>query len=188
MREEAPCIGLLDQFAAIHHGDFIGVAGHHAEVVSDQHQRHVAVASLFTEKIEDLCLHGHVERGGGLVGEQCGGATSDSDGDHHTLTHTARHLVRVLLETPFGLGDTNVSEQLLGRRPCILLGHTEVDLEWLRDLFANLHHRIQRRHRILEDHRHLFAPHSTHGLAIEIADFTTFERDAATSHRASRGE
>ena len=45
-------------------------AGDDAEVVGDEDHRHVAVALLLGEQVEDLGLHGDVEGGGRLVGEQ----------------------------------------------------------------------------------------------------------------------
>jgi hypothetical protein len=66
-------------------------------------------------QVEDLRLHGHVERRGGLVGEEHRGAARERDGDHHALAHAARQLVRVLLEAPLGLGDAHVLQQRSAR-------------------------------------------------------------------------
>ena len=49
-------------------------------------------------QVEDLRLHGDVEGGGGLVGEQQRGAAGQRHGDHDALAHAAGQLVRVLVE------------------------------------------------------------------------------------------
>ena len=108
--------GVLDDPAAVHDGDLVGVAGDDTEVVGDEDHRHVALAALLADQVEDLRLHGDVERGGRLVGEQQGGAAGQGDRDHDPLAHAARQLVRVLLEPLRGLGDPDVGEQPLGRR------------------------------------------------------------------------
>src|SRR5262245_35371827 len=57
----------LDDAAAIHDGDAIGVAGYDAEIVGDQDQRGAGLARQLLQQVEDLRLHGDVERGGRLV-------------------------------------------------------------------------------------------------------------------------
>ena len=66
-------------------------------------------------QVEDLRLHGDVEGGGRLVGEQQRRAAGQGDGDHHALAHAAGQLVRVLVEPALGLGDADVVEQLRRR-------------------------------------------------------------------------
>ena len=65
-------------------------------------------------------------------------------------------LVRVLVEAS-RVRDADVVEQLQRRRAG-RLGHVQVDAQAFGDLLADLHHRVERRHRILEDHRHFGAP------------------------------
>ena len=89
---------LLDDPPAVHHGDLVGVPGHDAEVVGDEDHRHVALPALLADEVEDLRLHGHVERRRRLVGEQQRRPAGQGDGDHHALAHAAGQLVRVLVE------------------------------------------------------------------------------------------
>ena len=74
---------------------------------------HVAVAALLADQVEDLRLHGDVERRGRLVGEQQLRPAGQGDGDHHPLAHAARQLVRVLAHPPRRLRDAHVGEQSL---------------------------------------------------------------------------
>ena len=155
--------------------DLVGVAGHDAEVVGDEDHRHVAIAALLADQFEDLGLHGDVEGGGRLVGEQDRRATGERDGDHHALAHAARQLVRVLVETPFGLRDADVAQELRGGGAGVLAIHVEVELERLGDLLADLHQRVQRVQRVLEHHRHLGAPEVAHLLVGEPEDLLAGE-------------
>jgi hypothetical protein len=77
-------------------------------------------------------------------------------------------------------------EQALGRRHRRRVVHAEVDLQRLGDLLADLHQWVQRRHRVLEDHRHLPAPDVAHLLAAEVADLAALELDAAAADRVAR--
>ena len=57
--------------AGVHDHDAVGDAGDHAEVVGDEHDRGAdLVACLLDQQLEHLGLHGDVERGGGLVGDE----------------------------------------------------------------------------------------------------------------------
>ena len=50
--------------------DTVGHLADHAEVVSDEHHRHPVLALQSVEQLEHLGLHGHVEGGRRLVGDQ----------------------------------------------------------------------------------------------------------------------
>ncbi len=110
------------------------------------------------KQVEDLVLDGHVERRGRLVGEQHPRAACESDRDADALAHAARHLVRVDVEALLGLGDVDRLEErdrdLLG----LLLAHVEVIADVLGQLAPDGDDRVERRHRVLEDHGHLGAP------------------------------
>ena len=160
---------LLDDLAGVHHRDLVGATGDDAEVVGDEDHRHVALALLVGEQVEDLRLHGDVERGGGLVGEEQLRAAGQRDGDGDALAHAAGELVRVLVEAPLGLGDADGVEELERLLVRLVLGDVEVVAEGLGDLPADLHHRVERGHRVLEDHRHLGAPDGSQ-LVLRCAD------------------
>ena len=83
-------------------------------------QRHEPLALLRLEHVEHLGLHGDVERGGGLVGEQELRAARQRDRDAHPLAQAARQLVRVLVHAALGIGHAHRLEQrhreLVGER------------------------------------------------------------------------
>ena len=171
----------LDDSSGVHHGDVVGSAGDDAEVVRDQDDGHVALTLLLGEQVEDLGLHGHVQRRGGLVGQEQLGPAGEGDGDHDPLAHAARHLVRVRVEPLLGLGDPD----RLQERHCGLTGlglvHAQVEPEGLGDLPTHSHDRVQRRHGILEHHRHLGAPELAVPLGVEGGDVPTLEHDPSGS-------
>ena len=111
-----------------------GPPGHDAEVVRDEHHRHVALALLLLQQVEDLGLHGDVERGRGLVGEQQLRAARERDGDHDALAHASGELVRVLRQATLGLGDADRLQQRERRVGRLLLVHVEVVAQRLGDL------------------------------------------------------
>ena len=61
---------VLDRPAGVHHQDVVGQLGDHAEVVGDDDDRGVELRLQVADQVEDLRLHGDVERGGRLVGDQ----------------------------------------------------------------------------------------------------------------------
>jgi hypothetical protein len=53
-----------------HHADPVGELAHDAQVVGDEQHRHAVLGFSSTQQLEDLRLHGDVERRGRLVGDQ----------------------------------------------------------------------------------------------------------------------
>ena len=83
----------------------------------------------------------------GIVGESGSGKSVSA------LAHSARELVRVVLETDLRAGDADPVEQLRRPRLRLALVQVEVCFERLADLPPDREHRVQARHRVLEDHR-----------------------------------
>src|SRR5579884_376331 len=61
---------LLDDVAGVHDGDPVTDARHHAQVVSDQDQRHAQLAAEPVDEVKDLRLDRHVQRRRRLVGDE----------------------------------------------------------------------------------------------------------------------
>ena len=64
------------------------------------------------EQPQDLRLHGDVERGGRLVGDQQLRLAHQRHGDHHALAQPAGELVRKLAEPHVRRGDADAAQQL----------------------------------------------------------------------------
>ena len=109
--EDLPHRAGLDDPAAVHHRDPIGDLGDHAEIVGDQDQAHAGLGLELLEQRQDLRLHGDVERGRRLVGDQDVGAQRERHRDHHALALAARELVRIVVGAPRRLGDADPLEQ-----------------------------------------------------------------------------
>ncbi len=110
---------------------------------------------------QDLRLHGHVERGGGLVGEQDLRAQRERHRDHHALAHSAGELVRVGARALTRPGDADALHQLAGPQQRLRLGDEGlVGPDLLGDLLAHAVDRVQRGLGVLEDHRKLGPPHA----------------------------
>jgi hypothetical protein len=109
--------------------------------------------------MEDLGLDRHVERRGGLVGDQHRRVAGERQGDHHALPHPAGELERVVVHALPRPRDPHPLEQLHRALARLLVGQRLVLLDLLDDLGPDLQHRVQRRHRVLEDHRDLRPAH-----------------------------
>ena len=86
----------LDDAPGVHHRHAVGQAGDHGQVVRDPDQRAAGLAAQALHLVQDLALHGDVERGGRLVGDDDVGPVQQRDRDRHALAHAAGELVRVL--------------------------------------------------------------------------------------------
>ena len=61
------------------------------------------------EQLQDLRLHGHVERRGRLVGDEEVGLVGERHGDHHALALPAGELVRIGAEPALRLADADLA-------------------------------------------------------------------------------
>ncbi len=88
--EQSAAFSLLDDLPALHHAHPVGDAPHQVEVVADQQQGHAQARLQFLEQVEDLQLHGHIQRRGRFVGYQQVGLVGQRHGDHYPLALPAR--------------------------------------------------------------------------------------------------
>ena len=145
----------LHQLAVLHHRDLIGDLRHHAEVVRDEHDTGAVPLLQLADEAQDLGLRRHVERGGRFVRHQDLRVEDQRHGDHRTLALAAGELVRIGCRDARRVRELHFAEEiedLLAPLPPAELG---VNGQHLVDLLAHRHQRVQRRHRLLEDHREL---------------------------------
>ena len=107
---------------------------------------------------EDLRLDGNVESGGRLVGDDEVGLVDESDGDGDTLAHAAGQLVRVVPEAALGRGNADLGQCRPRALQRLGLAHPVVHAHGLDHLRVDPQDRIERHHRILEDHRDAVTP------------------------------
>src|SRR5688500_10337605 len=147
----------FDDLCAVHHAHALGGLRDDAHVVRDEHDGHAELGLQLVQQLEDLRLDGHVESGGRLVGDQEVGIARQRHGDHDALPHAARQLVRILLHAPLGVRDVHQLQHVDRLVHRVAAAEALVEPDGLGDLLAHREHRVQRRHRFLEDHRDLFA-------------------------------
>ena len=109
--------------------------------------------------LQDLRLNGDVERRRRLVGEQQPGPAGQRHCDHHALAHAAGQLMRIGGKPALRIGNPHLVEQF--ERAGARRGgrHAFMALDAFGNLLADGHDRIERRHRLLEDHREVASPH-----------------------------
>ena len=82
--------------------------------MGDEHHCGAGLDLKLLDESEDLSLDGHVEGRCGLVGDEQPGSATQTDGNHYSLAHAARHLVGVLTDSLVGLGYTDQIEHFSG--------------------------------------------------------------------------
>jgi hypothetical protein len=110
------------------------------------------------QQLENLRLHGDVERGGRFVGDEQVRAVGERHRDHHALTLAAGELMGKGAEPRGGIGDADLVQQAddaLARRS----GAPAVQRDDLADLPLDGVQRVQRGHRLLEHHGHAGTAH-----------------------------
>ena len=158
------------------------------EVVRDEDVGEPEVALQVLEQVEDLRLHGDVERGDRLVADDQLRVDSECAGDADPLPLPAGELVReavvVLRVQPDDVEQLLDAPLDLGRRPDL------VHLQRLGDDEADPLALVQARVRILEDH-HQLAADRAHLRPAQVRDVAPGERDPAArrveqAHQAAR--
>ena len=122
--KEAFCIGMLrgpeqgadrgplNNMAGVHDGHIVGHLGYDTEVVRDQENGHMGPGLDLAKQVENLGLNGHVEGGGGFVGNEEQWVTRQSHGDHGALAHPPRELMRVFVDARLGGRDAHIVKKL----------------------------------------------------------------------------
>ena len=131
--------------------------------------------------MQDLCLNGHVQRGGGFVGNEDLGLAGQGHGDHDTLAHTAGKLVRILKQNRLGIGDLHGVEHLQRLLLRFLLIQLLMNNEGLAELPLDGKHRVQAGHGLLEDNGDLVAADGIHFLLGKLGQILAFEEDLPLS-------
>jgi hypothetical protein len=136
----------------IHHRDAVSLAGHHAEVMRDEHHPHPLRRAQIAEQVEDLRLHRDIERRGRLIRDQHAGAERDGHGDQHALPHAARELMRVVIHAARRIGDLHPREQRYRPLPRRAAADGQMGPQHLGDLLAHGEDRVEAGQRVLENH------------------------------------
>ena len=161
----------LDDLAAGHDADPVGDFPDDAKIVGDEQHRHAALALKLLQQQKDFGLDRDIQSGGRFVGDQQIRLICQGHGDHDALALTARKLVRVAGEPGFRLLDMDLMQKLQHPVAGGLVAHAAMDFQDLADLALHRVQRIERRHRLLENHRNVVAAHPAQvGLVGDQAD------------------
>jgi hypothetical protein len=143
----------LHDAARVHDGDPVAELGHDAEVVGDEDHREAGLALDVLQEAQVLRLDRHVEGGRRLVGDQQARLARDGDGAGNALADPAAHLVRVGVHAPLGIADPHLVQELDDAPVERAAAEPTVERQRLRDLIAHGQRRVERGHRVLQDHR-----------------------------------
>ena len=149
--------------------------------MADHQDRHAVAVAEPAQHLEDLRLHGHVERAGRLVGQQHLRAQCDGERDRDALGLAARQLMRIALE------QVGREHHLAhpGPRPLARFAAPDtVEAQRAQKDVANPEDRVEGRNGILEDHRDSLAAHPAQRAAGETRQLESVEADAAGDARA----
>ena len=180
--QDVACVAVFDEAPRVHDGDLVGDLGRDAEVVGHEDHRHAHLALDLAQQDQDLNLHGGIEGGRRLVGEQEARAARQRHGDHHALAQPAGQLVRIGLEPPLGRRHAHQLQQLQRAGQGCLPADALVAAHRLGDLAAHRVQRIERRHRLLEHHGHQGAAQPGHRTFAERADVVLRDVHRAFDH------
>ena len=115
------------------------------------------------QQVQVLRLDREVEAGGRLVGDQQPRLAGDADGADDALAHAARHLVRdTATRASRGEGMRTAFSSSARPAPGAGAAGALVHADRLRHLVADGEQRVQRGHRVLQDHGDALAAHAAH--------------------------
>src|SRR5437667_10635685 len=149
----------------------------------DEDQGHARLALDVLEEIEILGLDGDLAVSRRLVADDEPWPSRQRDGADDALPHAAAHLVGILAHPPLGGGDPDGAEKVLHALAQRAAAQVLVKERGLRHLSEDGEERVERRHRILQDHGDAPATDAAQ-LTLALAGQVFSVEDAAASHDA----
>src|SRR5215204_887446 len=116
--------------------------------------RHAQFVAQVHQQIQDLRLDGDIQRCGGFVGDEQLGPAGERHGDHHALTLATRELVWIVVQPFGGRSDADAIKHFDSAIALGARGQSLMRAYGFHDLLTDGEHRIERRHRLLENHRY----------------------------------
>jgi hypothetical protein len=158
-REHLSDLPLFDDSALEHHADAVRDTAHDAKVMGDEEHRHAQPLLQLLQQLEDLRLHGDIERRGRLIGDEELRLIGERHGDHHALALPAGELVRIGVKPLGCVADADQLQQFQRAAAGGLATQALVQAKDLADLLFDRVQRVQRGHRLLEHHGDVIAAH-----------------------------
>ncbi len=186
MLKEQFARGGLDDASSIHDVDLIAHFRDYGEIVGNKNDGGAEFLLSIADEIENLFLHGNIERGSGLVTNQQFGARDEGHRDHDALSHTAGKFVRVAVHAFFGIVNADLSESIDGTVECLFSRDTEVNFEWFDELGRDFQVGVERSHRVLEYHADAFASDFAELFLAALQEIDAIEVGGACMNAARR--
>ena len=140
----------LDQRPRIHHRDTVADFRDEIEIVADEDHRNAALTYRLDQESDDLCLHRHVKRRRGFVGDDQSRLHGKRCRDHHALAHAAGKLRGIGIVACLWLRNGDFRQEPKRFCPGFLCRHAGADRR-LCDLGADRAHRVETGDRLLKD-------------------------------------
>jgi hypothetical protein len=140
------------------------------------------------DQLDDAGLHRHVERGGRLVEEKQFWVGQERHGNDDALLLTAGDLVRIGAHDAIGIGDAHIRQHFSRPLHRLRLRDALVVDRHLGELLADLHRRVQRRHRLLVDHGDLRAADLSQLLLVHGRHVAALEKNLPAGDAAVAAE
>src|SRR5271170_1874948 len=127
-----------------------------------------------------------LERGRGFIGNEQLWIASERHGDHHSLPHTARELMRILPSAALRFRNSDEAQHFDSASPRSGSVDSLMQPQGLSNLVRHCEDRIQRSHRFLKDHRDLVAADSAHSRLAESQEISTLKANRAADDASRR--
>ena len=180
-------IGLLDDPPGVHHHHACAELGDRGDVVRDEQHRGSLRLVDTAQQVEDLPLHGDVERGRRLVGDVQLRLAHQPHGDHRPLLHAAGQLVRIGAQPP--VAGRRWRRAAASRRLALVASarlNPPCTSDDLGELSADPRRRVQRRARVLEHHRQRRGQQPAPLARRQVADVAAVEAQPLERHLARK--
>ena len=184
--EDVACCSGLDNFTQLHHGDSVGDLRDHRQIMSDKQQAHAGFAGQRDQKLQNLRLRGHIQRGGRFVSDQQTGATGHRHCNHHSLALPAGQFVRIAAGWEPVARQTNALEGFGRASAGVGAAGVAVDAYRFCHLRADRMHWVQGGHRFLKDHADIISAQAAKFGFAEFGEGLASEMDVSRDLGARR--
>ena len=148
---------LFYDLAGVHNGNPVAHRSDNAEVVGNHNNGGSFFLRQLFQKLQNLCLYGHIQCGCRLICDNQLRVTRQSRRNDDSLPHTAGKFERILIEPFFRTWNSDLPHQLNGLRFRLFFGAILMLSNSLCHLNSDFQDRIQKCHRILENHADTFS-------------------------------
>ena len=184
--KDGACRAGFDDAPELHHGDLVGDLVDDAEIMGDEHYRHVSAYLQIPDQLENLGLGRDVERGRWLVGDQDLWFKRKRHGDDDPLPLTAGQLKRIGERRAGRIGKADLCEKFSRPHFSFRPSKGSVGLEDFRNLVPDRHQRIERRHRFLKDHGDPASAQRSQFVFRQLQEILVFEENLAAGFKTLR--